>query len=101
MFANQAESCRIVIKFDFDPVDRRVTVTARSTHCFAMHVVVFVACDTIGWCFAMFLAGLMAITTGDIVVFSVQREVSGLVFERRLIERDDVCVSSLMFRMAE
>lgn len=43
----------------------------------------------------------MAITAGDVLVFSVQREVSGLVFEIGLVEWDDICVSTFVIRVAE
>ena len=61
VLADQAEAGYFVIKTDFGPIDRGVTVRARGTHRLLMYIVVFVAGNAIRRCFAVLFVGVMAI----------------------------------------
>lgn len=43
VFSDEAETGGVVIKFNLDPADRRVAVTAGTTHRLTMNIVVLVA----------------------------------------------------------
>ena len=81
VLADQTEAGNVVIKFDVDPIDWRVTVRARGTHRLPMYIVVFVAGNAIRRCFAMLLVAVMAIAAGGVIVSAQQWKVSALVFE--------------------
>ena len=81
VLADQTEAGCVMIEFDFDPIDRRMTVRARGTHRLTVYIVVFVAGNTIRWRFAMLLPGVVAIAADGVIVFAKQRKVSVLMFE--------------------
>ena len=81
VLADQTEAGNVVIKFDVDPIDRRVTVRARGTQRLPMYIVFFVAGNAFRRCFAMLFVGVMAIAAGGVIVSAQQWKVSALVFE--------------------
>ena len=100
MAADQRKAGLIVIKRHILPASRRMAIAASLTDRFRMRAIGFVAGYTGRWRSPVLAVGFVATGALQTIVFSLQGEIGVFVLKRGFVERDDICVTSLMLGMA-